>query len=77
MLICQTQAQKKTKIILSANEWQDESLILEKTDQHFIPEYYKFQGIPPQKEEYALELENADIYDLKISQLWRLLASWI
>ncbi|SMG15541.1 hypothetical protein SAMN05661096_00781 [Marivirga sericea] len=67
LLICQTQAQKKTKIILSANEWQDETLILEKTDQHFIPEYYAFKKIQSQNRDYAFELENADFYNLRVA----------
>ncbi|WMN10946.1 TlpA disulfide reductase family protein [Marivirga salinae] len=67
LLICQTQAQKKTKIKFSANEWQDETLILEKTDQHFIPEYYAFKEIQPTNEVYIFELEKADFYNLKIA----------
>jgi len=71
LLICQTQAQKKTKIKFSANEWQGESLILDKTDQHFIPEYYTLKEIPSQNNEYIFELEQADFYRVKISDISR------
>jgi thiol-disulfide isomerase/thioredoxin len=67
LLICQTQAQKKTKIKFSANEWQNETLILEKTDQHFIPDFYKFKEIQPQNEVYIFELETADFYNLRVA----------
>lgn len=67
LLICQTQAQKKTKIKFSTNEWQNETLILEKTDQHFIPDFYKFKEIQPQSDEYVLELETADFYNLRVA----------
>ncbi|ADR20309.1 hypothetical protein MATR_20740 [Marivirga tractuosa] len=45
LLICQTQAQKKTKIKFSTNEWQNEALILQKIGQHFTPKYYSFKEI--------------------------------
>lgn len=67
LLICQTQAQKKTKIKFSTNEWQDETLILKKTDQHFIPEYFAFKEIESKNGEYIFDLEQADFYNLKVS----------
>lgn len=67
LLITSTQAQKKTKIKFSEKEWQGETLILERTDQHFIPKYYTFKEIEPQGEVYVFELENADLYNLKVT----------
>jgi len=67
LLICQIQAQKKTKIKFSTSEWQNETLIIEKSDQHFIPNYYTLKEIQPEKEEYVFKLKNADFYNLKIA----------
>ncbi|WP_375577956.1 thioredoxin-like domain-containing protein [Marivirga tractuosa] len=40
---------------------------MEKTDQHFIPEYYAFKEIQPQSKEYVFELKTADFYNLRVA----------
>jgi thiol-disulfide isomerase/thioredoxin len=66
VLICTTQAQNKSKIKISNKEWQGETIILEKTDQHFIPDYYEFADIQPHENEYIFELDQPDFYRLTI-----------